>query len=135
VQTVFEYWDGPRKRIADYKGQPHYYKALFDEQTDAWSNTFLLKPIDAETFRLAMEAWNIWRKWEAAHLEGKVPLESHPALPEDQERYKELAALLAERLVVDPNQDLSLIGKFLPVSDSNQRSSGKQWKVKWDSKA
>jgi hypothetical protein len=132
VHTVVDYWDGPREGIADYKGQPHYYKALFDEQADAWSNTFLLKPIDAETFRLALEAWNIWLKWEAAQHEGRVPLESHPALPEDRERYKELADLLAERLVVDPNQDLSLVGKFLPVNgDTRLRSSRKRWTVKW----
>src|SRR5438874_250724 len=81
VHTVTDYWDGPREGVANYEGQPHYYKCLFDEQTDEWSNIFVLRFLDKETFDLALEAWSIWLRWEAEYHKGKVNLESHPALP------------------------------------------------------
>jgi hypothetical protein len=43
--------------------QPHAYKSLWDNSEDDWSDAFLLQPIDDETFRLAMEDWDIWNRW------------------------------------------------------------------------
>jgi hypothetical protein len=55
VYTVTEYYDGARAGVADFNGQPHYYECQFDELEGNWSDVFLLKPIDSETFRLALE--------------------------------------------------------------------------------
>jgi hypothetical protein len=55
VYTVLDYWDGIRTGIADFHGAPHYYERPFDEARDNWADNFLLKPIDEETLRLALE--------------------------------------------------------------------------------
>ena len=60
VHTVTEYYDGPRKGIADYRGEPNLYECIFDELKDDYSESFRLAPLDAETFRMAMEDWVIW---------------------------------------------------------------------------
>src|SRR6267378_8317239 len=59
VFTVTEYYDGPRKGIANFLGVPHLYECLFDEAKGNFSDQFLLTPIDTQTFQLAMEDWNI----------------------------------------------------------------------------
>jgi hypothetical protein len=135
VYTVNDYWDGPREGVADYKGKPHWYKCVFDEQRDEWSNTFDLKPLDAETFALAMEAWQIWRKWEEAYHQGKVTLESHPALREDSQRKAELTLLLADRLTVESGNYPQMDGNFEAINENKgMRSYEKQWRVQWHPK-
>jgi hypothetical protein len=63
VFTVTEYFDGPRKGIANYQGNPHFYECIFDEVKDDYSGVFQLTPLDSETLKLAMEDWEIWRRW------------------------------------------------------------------------
>ena len=55
VYTISDYWDQPRSGAADFKGQPHSYECVFDEAEDDWSKVFILKPLDVETLKLAME--------------------------------------------------------------------------------
>lgn len=62
------------------------------------ADTFLLMPIDQETFALALEDWAIWRRWETAFQLGKTTQETHPALLEDKSRHEELKRLLKGRL-------------------------------------
>ena len=76
----------------------HYYERQFDVGADEWSDTYWLTPIDAETFALAMEAWEIWRRWETAFHQGQTTLPTRPALPQDRARSDELAAILLQRL-------------------------------------
>ena len=64
VHTVVDYYDGPRKGIADYGGKPHLFECIFDESKDDYSQMFHLKLLDPETFRIAMEDWAIWKRWE-----------------------------------------------------------------------
>lgn len=112
VHTITDWYDGPRAGVADFSGRPHYYECLFDEPRDDWSDVYLLKPLDEETFRLVIEDWNIWLRWEAAFREGRTPRETHPALPEDRGRHDELAKILAERLFVSPDTCVKARGEF-----------------------
>jgi hypothetical protein len=66
------------------------------------ADTFLLVPVDPDTFALALEDWAIWRRWEAAVHRQETTTGTHPALPADRGRYGELKALLSGRLTVDP---------------------------------
>src|SRR5215211_460163 len=90
VYIVTDYYDGARAGVADFNEQPHYYECQFDELKGDWSDIFLLKPIDSGTFRLALEDWDIWERWNAAHENGKVNISTHPALPKDRERHDEI---------------------------------------------
>lgn len=132
VYTVTDYYDGPRKGIANYNGAPHFYECLFDTANDDYSDAFQLTPIDQPTFLLAMEDWHIWLRWESAFYAGETTLETHPALPADAARHKELVSVLQNALITGPNA-ITRIGIFsgLGVSDlprSRMRSLQVEWR-------
>jgi hypothetical protein len=99
VHTMTGYYDGPRSGIADYRGRPHIYESVYEDAPDG-SDTFLLQPIDDETFRLALEDWAIWCRWERAFHSGQATLATHPALPNERTRHDELEVILKPRLEV-----------------------------------
>ena len=112
VHTVVDYYDGPRKGVADFQGQPHLYECVFDESKGNYSESFLLTPLDAECFRFALEDWAIWQRWELAYYTGKADLSTHPALPHESERHQELQRILERALVADPTKAVTRIGHF-----------------------
>jgi hypothetical protein len=63
VYTMTDYYDGPRRGIADFDGRPHTYDAVFDYAQDDYAEPYDLRPVDAETLQLALEAWQIWQRW------------------------------------------------------------------------
>ena len=79
VYTVLDYYDGPRKGIADYHGKPHLYECNFDESKGNCSESFLLALLDTETFQLAMEDWAICQRWKLAYHAAETDLSTHPA--------------------------------------------------------
>ncbi len=81
-----------------------------------------MKPLDAETFELAMESWNIYLRWEVARQEGRASDETCPTLPEERERYDEIEKTLAERLLVSPETSVQATAEFV---------YGQPTKVKW----
>ena len=131
IYTVTDYYDGARAGVADFNGQPHYYECQFDEWKDDWSDVFLLKPIDSETFRLALEDWDIWERWNAAREDGKVSLETHPALPEERERHNEISAILHSRLKANPETDIKAKAEFKVVEPKRKGQSITSLQVKW----
>lgn len=140
VYTCPDWYDGPRGGIADYEGVPHLFKSEFgdfkrkgtdklDGPFDYGTDTFLLSPIDAETFRLALEDWAIWRRYETAFHQGQAALEAHPALPEERARHEELKRLLGDRLVVDPACAVRKAAEFRRREDASWRGAdGRTWK-------
>jgi hypothetical protein len=46
VYTVTDYYDGPKRGVADFGAIPHAYESLFDDSEDEWDSTFLLRPVD-----------------------------------------------------------------------------------------
>ena len=125
VYTVTDYGDEPRSGVADVRGAPHAYQSVFDEERDDWSDYYLLRLLDDETFRLAAEDWEIWQRWEVAFHEGRTSLDTHPALPEDQRRHAEIQASLSQWLRIDPSQAVRAKAEFLADPDT------KGWKVHW----
>ena len=101
--------------LRTFSGSPHLYECIFDEVNDDCSDLFRLTPIDVETFQLAMEDWNIWRCWEFAFHTGKADLSSHPALPQDASRHKELERILDKTLLTDPRKAFTRVGRFEPL--------------------
>lgn len=119
VFTVTDYYDGPRKGIANYNGHPHFYECVFDEAKDDYSELFRLTPLDGEIFRLAIEDWQIWERWQLAFLGGKATMDSHLALPEDAARHAELRIFLEKSLVTDPAKAILRIGEFKIYGESD----------------
>lgn len=98
VHALTDWYDGPRRGIAEYGGRPHRFESEWSDGEDI----FLLMPLDADTLALALEDWAIWRRWETAFHLGETSLETHPALPEDRARHETLQRLLEGRLAIDP---------------------------------
>ena len=71
VYTVTDYYDGPRRGVADFNGAPHAYRSLFDDSEDEWKSTFLLRPVDQDTLRLVLEDWKIWERWRKLSMKGR----------------------------------------------------------------
>jgi hypothetical protein len=122
VHTITDWYDGARNGVADLRGEPHYFENHWNEGESFWSEIYLLKPLDAETFALAMESWNIYLRWETARQEGRASDETCPTLPEERERYDEIEKILAERLVVSPETSVQATAEF---------AYGQPTKVKW----
>ena len=117
VHTVTDYWDGPRQGIANFQGSPHFYDCIFDSVKDDYSDLYRLTPLDESIFRLAMEAWGIWKRWEFAFHSGKATIETHPALPEDVARHNELEQILAKELQSSPDA-IVRHGTFFGLKDT-----------------
>lgn len=120
VFAVTDWYDGPRRGISNFRGQPHLFEFIFrDKDKDA----FLLWPLDEETFVLACEDWEIWRRWEKAFQARRTAIDTHPALPADRDRHEELHPLLNDRY---PDRDSTAIlakAEFKPSGEENGHAS------------
>jgi len=101
VYTVNDYYDGPRRGIADVDGVPHIYEAEFDHSADEYGDTFFVSAIDQDLFSIVLEDWGIWLRWQSTFKRGEASHESHPALPEDRERHEALKIAIGDRLKTD----------------------------------
>ena len=132
VHTVTDYYDGPRKGIANFQGKPYLYECIFDQSKGDYSDLFSLAPVDPETFKLAMEAWEIWRRWELAFHSGETGISGHSALPHEANRHAELKQLLDKALVIDSKTAITQIGQFEALGESNlPKGVLRHLQVKW----
>ena len=125
-----DYYDGPRRGIAAFQGEPHLYVSRLGNIGNETEDSFLLMPIDADIFALAVEDWAIWRRWEDAYRAGTTPHETHPALPEDRERQLELASELERRLVMNEDAALCATAEFQAAGPSDHEATAGLL-VKW----
>ena len=113
VFTVSEYYDGPRQGVANFQGQPHFYDCCLGE--DGYTDDFRLTPITSPQLDLALEDWEIWRRWERAYHSGETTMASHPALPTDRARYEQLQSLLGHILRTESGLSITRRGSFKVV--------------------
>jgi hypothetical protein len=139
VLTVIDYFDGPVSGIANYKGQPHFYDLIFSMETDDYDRRedgfglFCLRPVDEPTLRLALEDWEIWKRWHRAFAGGKTSSETHPALPEDRRRHSEIKAILDAQLQTECVGRFETRGKFniCKRSETSGLQPNAEWEVEW----
>lgn len=131
VYTVTEWYDGPREGIADFNGSPHIYMTLFDGVNDDWSDILLLAPVDEETFQLALENWDIWKRWERAFYEKRVAQTVHMVLPEDEQRFQELQKLLEGKLRIYTSNAIEVRAEFRSGKSDGSGIGRRQYEVKW----
>lgn len=132
VFTVTDYYDGPLKGVANYLKRPHFYERIFDGEKDAYSEVFRLSPLDTEIFQLAIEDWDIWRRWEIAFHTGKADIGTHPALPHEAKRHAELKSVLDKSLIIEPRNAVARIGQFEVLGEPNLPEGVRRaMQVKW----
>ena len=115
---TYDWYDGPRRGVADYRSQPHLFESEWRDsgETDH-EDTFLLVPIDPNSFAHVLEVWAILGRWETSVHRGEDTRVTHPALPADRERHEELKKLLDGRLKVDPVQAVRKAAEFQVCQD------------------
>ena len=129
VITTNHFHDVPRLGVAQLNGVPHIYEAIFDENSDEYSNNYYLSPIDDQKLAAILEDWAIWQRWQAAFNAKQTTLETHPALPADLKRHNELVKVIGE-LQSNPNNRQLYHGVF----SDDQDDVAKIYKVFWTKK-
>ena len=141
-----DWYDGPRRGIAEVNNRPHLYVSCWTDIDSDEDDLFLLSPISDETLLLALEDWQIWQRWSIAHRNGEVTAETHPCLPNDRERHLLLQQELKTRLVLDEHSmfaatavfqcntqsvkdSLSMLAEWtvVPYDPSNDKRSEYEW--------
>jgi hypothetical protein len=125
-----DYWDGPRGGIADFNGRACSYRARPDEAA-GYSDVFELRAVDEGMLRLALEDWDIWKRWEDALLAGRTTEDTHPALPEDRARHGEIATVLQQRLAALPGPVAEATGEFRTAPGKPKGGRGRWLEVRW----
>lgn len=87
--------------------------------------------MDDETFRLALEDWAIWRRWEEAFHAGQTTSDTHPALPADRARHDELTAVLTERLAALGGTVTRAHAEFRVEPGNHEAGRGRALEVRW----
>ena len=116
VHFVLGYYDGILDGIADYQGSPHHF-ALEERGPPAESwDLFRLTPLTPDAFRAAEEGWDIWCRWERAHRgELGSHVGSNPALPEDEDRQRKAAQVVAAWLASASGNAFVAEAEFKPL--------------------
>ncbi|RZJ05532.1 MAG: hypothetical protein EON89_03450 [Brevundimonas sp.] len=96
VHTVNDFYDAPRRGVADLDGAPHVYSWI--DRFEAYG----LAPVDPAALGAILEDWAIWSRWETAFHAGTLaPADRHPALAIDRPRHEVLAPVVARGLRAD----------------------------------
>lgn len=67
-----------------------WFERVFDEEADEYSDEFEVTRLPGEAVEVALETERLFERWLAEFNAGKVPLATHPALPEDREKIGQL---------------------------------------------
>jgi hypothetical protein len=108
IITIHNWWDGPLQGVANYKGTPHIYNRTLNEK---YEEIFLITPLVNESYELIIEGYEIWKRWVVAFEEGLAPLNSHPCLPNERERYYEIKEI-TKPLFDSKNATIKVKGKM-----------------------
>jgi hypothetical protein len=99
VHTVNEFFDMPRRGVADFHGVPHVYACVFDADADEWSSEYSLTPISPAELGTILEAWGIWLRWQSAFYDRTLAEnDEHPALT-DRAKHDELKPIVDRHLL------------------------------------
>ncbi len=128
IFTVDEYYDGPISGVTELNGKPHIYQCIFDENEDEYSQRYYLQQIPQDIFTLKLEQWELWLKWVAAFKKGEVTTDTHPVLPEDSKRNKELDKLTIEATTINIDLCEIMRAEFIVPTKPSWAST---WQVRW----
>lgn len=133
VFTVNDYQDGPRRGVANFRGSPYFFEGVFDDNADNYGDLYLLTPISQETFKTALENWELFLRWRASFDSGKVGRDTHPALPQDKSRFEETRRELNGEVASKREKAFRVRGRFEAMDESSRpRDVLSPWRVKWD---
>ncbi len=112
VHAIYNFYDCPREGVASFKGKPNFFKCVFDEERDDWTDEYRLVEIEPDVLALIQEGWTIWLRRSASFKRGETTIEMHPTLPADRKRFDEIQRLIGGRLEIDTASGLRMRGEF-----------------------
>ena len=105
-------------------GEPYYFKCLWNEPNDHFSEGFSLSPIDSCFLQTATIQWKIYRDWEFKFHNGIVELESHPGKRGNNLEYDRLEDELKISLTKLIELPKIFYPKFRPLPNQDDLLSG-----------
>ena len=132
---IFDYWDEPRSGVAYRSNELVTFECLFDEEADDWSTTYELVPFDEALLPMLEERGAIFERWADAFHAGRTMKDSHPALPQDRERYDMLDAVVQAQFKREQSRGERVCGEFR-LTGVGKRETGLSFKphafeVRW----
>jgi hypothetical protein len=112
VETIFDFWDCPRKGIASYEGNLHLFECVFDEITDEYSNVYRLKIVSSELLQLITEEENLRINWDNKRIKTEEDKATYPILLEDKKRFELITTILETELSINESNSFAKIAKF-----------------------
>ena len=102
----------PLKGVADFKGIPHYFTSLFDDDSNDWSDIYMLHKIDNHSFDLALLGWAIERRFCVSKVNEDIPFFRIGALPEEKNRLANVVNHIESKVNINVYSALFVYGKF-----------------------
>ena len=115
VLMIWDYYDGPRTGLTQFNGRPHYFKCLWDEFKNNYSENYELSPIDASFLNASSKNWEYYRKWELNFHNGLVSVETHPENRGLNLEYDKLEDYLKERVATIKSLPVTYTPEFRPL--------------------
>ena len=134
IEIVHDYSDEPRSGIADYYGKPYWFECIFDTQKDEYSNEYWLTPVTTQTVELCKERFEIFLRWRQAFDDAKVDLSTHPSLPGDRERLRQIETGIGVALEANANQRFKARGETRLVRKHPKIALLSDFEIRWSSK-
>ncbi len=134
VHTMEDYYDGPRSGVADFDGQPHYYRSIYLDSPE-WNpdeDRFELSPVTAEVLAAACEAAAIFDRWDSMRKSTPGFIytdEEFGALPDERPRSRELEQFLESSYAAAAKARRILVHGEFRTSDSSPTRLQVRWKL------
>ena len=125
----YDWYDGPISGVANRNGKPYFFE--YQKYNEINKESYYLTPIKEEILQLAIEDWQIWKRWDTAFHKGEVKIDTHPYLPEERKRGKELKEKLEKVLKIDKSNYIELDAEFRIKGNQENVLGMKKLIVKW----
>ena len=131
VYVENEWYDGPRKGVADFRGVPHRFIANFEDKK-GYLDSFNIFPISESDLKLEIEQWKIYVEWNKKYESGSAAIDSHPGHGGINQRWDEIEKLLQSKRDLVPECAILAYANFERINQENRYdSSGPDYGVVW----
>ncbi|WP_438309544.1 hypothetical protein ACSHWO_00470 [Streptomyces sp. HUAS TT3] len=131
VYVEHDWYDGPRKGIADVQGTPHYFRAVHDywHPDDPHDDEYFVWPIDEASLSLERELSAVTADWHRRVAES-TGTTGFPGDGGVDRRYEELQALLGPRRKA-PDGALRVVAEWEAYAEDRHEVEAPAYMVRW----
>ncbi len=131
VHVENDWYDGPRKGVADFQGKPHRFIAKYENEK-GYLDEFTIFPVSEAELELEIEQWKIFVEWNKKYETGESSTDSHPGNGGVCKRYDEIEQLLQSKRNEYPESGLTAKAEFVRIDqDYRYEETGPDYGVIW----